>query len=160
VVLATETLEHVERYTSFLQEAKRVLRGNGLLIITVPFAASWHFVPYDYWRITRGGLQVALKAAGFNTASVYACGNDVTVACYKVMALILLLLGKFKSRWMFFPARLLGTCLAPAMFPLAILGHLSLRSKGGCHTLGYTVIARYTSDADQYPISTTARNHG
>ena len=91
-VMATETLEHVVRPEGFLAEAGRVLKPGGWLLLTVPFAARWHYIPYDYWRFTPSGLASLLDDAGFGRPMVYARGNEVTVACYKVMALILVLL--------------------------------------------------------------------
>lgn len=92
LVLATETLEHVADPNRFLREAHRCLKPGGQLILTVPFAARWHFIPFDYWRFTPSGLQRLLNAAGFGDLAVYARGNEVTVACYKVMSLLLPLL--------------------------------------------------------------------
>jgi len=91
-VMATETLEHVVRPEGFLAAAGRVLKPGGWLLLTVPFAARWHYIPYDYWRFTPSGLASLLDDAGFGRPMVYARGNEVTVACYKVMALILVLL--------------------------------------------------------------------
>ena len=51
-VLTTETMEHVLDSEVFLQEAHRCLRPGGQIIVTVPFSARWHFIPYDYWRFT------------------------------------------------------------------------------------------------------------
>ncbi len=45
VVLCTETLEHVLEPSRLLAEAHRTLRPGGKLLLTVPFAARWHFVP-------------------------------------------------------------------------------------------------------------------
>src|SRR6185437_11496064 len=92
VVVCTETLEHVPEPRAFLAEAARCLRSGGCLILTVPFAARWHFIPHDYWRFTPSALQRLLTATGFSSTIVCARGNALTVACYKVMALILPLL--------------------------------------------------------------------
>ena len=88
-ILCTETLEHVPEPHTFLAEAYRCLAPGGTLLLTVPFAARWHFIPYDYWRFTPSGLERLLAGAGLADVRVYARGNAVTVACYKVMALIL-----------------------------------------------------------------------
>ena len=65
-VLATETLEHVSRPVRFLAEARRCLSPGGRLMLTVPFAARWHYIPHDYWRFTPSGLRQLLTDAGFN----------------------------------------------------------------------------------------------
>ncbi len=141
-VIATETLEHVNQPESFLSEARRVLKPDGWMILTVPFSARWHFIPHDYWRFTPSGLRTVLTDAGFSVPVVYARGNEVTVACYKVMAVLLMLLfGHWDSpltRWI---VRLTGLFLLPMLFGLAILGQLSLRSRGRNDCLGYTAIA-------------------
>ena len=89
LVLATETLEHVPAPDGFLAEAARVLRPGGRIVLTVPFAARWHYVPYDYWRFTPSSLALLLEAAGFRGVVVHGRGNALTVACAKVMALML-----------------------------------------------------------------------
>ena len=84
--------EHVPEPGAFLAEASRCLRPGGRLLLTVPFAARWHYIPHDYWRFTPSGLERLLSAAGFRDAAIYARGNSLTVACYKAMALMLPLL--------------------------------------------------------------------
>lgn len=149
VVIATETLEHVEHTAQFLAEAKRVLKPDGELLLTVPFAARWHYIPYDYWRFTPSGIQTVLANAGFGNVCVYARGNEITVACYKVMQLILmLLLGECRSssiRWLRIVA---GILLMPLLVLLAGIGQISLRSRGGNDCLGYTVMAALTSSKE------------
>ena len=72
VILCTETLEHVPDPSVFLAEAARCLRPGGWLLLTVPFAARWHYIPHDYWRFTPSGLQRLLGAAGFEQIAVFA----------------------------------------------------------------------------------------
>src|SRR5262249_7863999 len=86
-VLCTETLEHVPEPPAFLAEAFRCLKPGGSMLLTVPFAARWHYKPHDYWRFTPSGLERLLSMSGFSEIRVFARGNAITVACYKVMAL-------------------------------------------------------------------------
>jgi SAM-dependent methyltransferase len=143
LVLCTETLEHVADPGAFLSEASRVTRPNGKLLLTVPFAARWHYIPHDYWRYTPSSLRTLLEGHGFENVAVFARGNALTVACYKVMALILPLLmpaGAGRVRAMLL--RALGVLLSPLLVFLAVVANLSIawaRQRDDC--LGYTAIA-------------------
>lgn len=143
VILCTETLEHVPDPASFLAEASRCLRPGGRMILTVPFAARWHYVPHDYWRFTPSGLHRLLSAAGFERVAVFARGNALTVACYKAMALLLpLLIPQQKSPWKRLPLMACGVLALPMVLTLGAIGTLSLKgSKGGDDCLGYTAVA-------------------
>jgi SAM-dependent methyltransferase len=142
VVLSTETLEHVPDPQSFVTEAFRTLKPGGKLILTVPFAARWHFIPFDYWRFTPSGLERLLEASDFRNLRVYARGNAVTVAAYKAMALLLpLLMPQGHDRAAVFGFRLLGLITLPILVLLAAVANLSLHFGGGDDCLGYTVIA-------------------
>jgi SAM-dependent methyltransferase len=149
VVLCTETLEHVPDSAVFLAEAARCLRAGGLIILTVPFAARWHYIPHDYWRFTPAGLQRVLLAAGLNRVSVFARGNALTVACYKVMALLLPFLMPQQKSWSRRLPMLAGGALAlPFVLALGIIGTLTLKyGKGGDDCLGYTAVAHKSSPA-------------
>ncbi|HEX4445480.1 MAG TPA: class I SAM-dependent methyltransferase [Polyangiaceae bacterium] len=141
-VLATETLEHVFDTGRFVGEAARCLEPGGTLMMTVPFAARWHFIPHDFWRFTPSSLERILAAHGFVEVRVYARGNALTVACYKAMALVLRLLmpqgaGTVAGALL----RALGLALVPAFVGLAVIANLSLRGRGGDDCLGYTVLA-------------------
>ena len=111
-------------------------------MLTVPFAARWHFIPHDYWRFTPSGLNWLLTRAGFAHIEVYARGNALTVACYKNMALILpLLLPRASNRAWRWGLQLLGLVVSPVLLLFAIIGNVSMRRHGGDDCLGYTVLA-------------------
>jgi len=142
-VLCTETLEHVADPTRFLSEAARVLRPFGELILTVPFSARYHFIPYDYWRFTPSSLQRLLEASRFRNVSVFARGNAVTVASYKVMALMVpLLFGDARSAIVRILHRGIGLVCSPIVVALAVVANVSLRAEDGDDCLGYTVLAQ------------------
>ena len=142
-VLCTETLEHVLEPKAFLSEAFRCLKPGGSLLATVPFAARWHFIPYDYWRYTPSSLKHLLSEAGFADIVVYGRGNALTVACYKVMALILAAARPVSSRFFVKAVSLTAAFLClPLLVALAVVANLSLRCDSGEDCLGYTVKAR------------------
>ena len=139
VVLATETLEHVPDPGTFLAEARRVLRPGGRIVLTVPFAARWHYIPHDYWRYTPSSLSNLLEEAGFASIVVHARGNEVTVACYKLMALVLSPL--FAPRGEGGARRFAAILALPLLLALALVAHASMRRDGGVDCLGWTASA-------------------
>jgi SAM-dependent methyltransferase len=134
--ICTEVLEHIADPADLLRKAFRCLRPGGRLVLTVPFAARWHFVPFDYWRFTPSSLQMLLAEAGFTQVRVEARGNPLTVACYKMMALHLpLLFGANRS----LSGYALGVVLLPIIGMIACVANLSLSMDWGDDCLGYTV---------------------
>jgi SAM-dependent methyltransferase len=142
-VLCTETLEHVREPRPFLREIARALAPQGRLILTVPFAARWHFIPHDYWRYTPSGLSYLLAEAGFCEVRIYARGGALAVAAYKVLGLVLLMLAGHGCRGLAaVPWRALGVCLTPLAAVAMLAGNLGIRYPGPAEdTLGYTVLA-------------------
>jgi SAM-dependent methyltransferase len=141
-VLATEALEHVREPRAFLAEAYRCLRPRGRLLLTVPFAARWHFVPHDYWRFTPSGLRYLLEETGFIGVVVTGRGNALTVACYKTMALFLpLLLPQGRRPLAAGLGLAAGLVGLPLLLVLAAVANLSLRFPAGEDCLGFTVRA-------------------
>jgi SAM-dependent methyltransferase len=140
LVLATETLEHVVHPDAFLAQAYRCLRPGGQVILTVPFAARWHYIPHDYWRFTPSSLRLLLETAGFAQVVVNGRGNEATVACYKLLALALpLVLPQDQQRSL--RVRPAGLLVAPLVALLAVVANLSLRSRVGDDCLGFTAFA-------------------
>jgi SAM-dependent methyltransferase len=74
-VLCTQVMEHVFDHHALVKEAHRVLRQNGHIILTVPFCWELHEVPYDFFRITRYGLEELFKQHGFKVETVKANGG-------------------------------------------------------------------------------------
>jgi SAM-dependent methyltransferase len=140
LVLATETLEHVAEPAAFLAEARRSLSPGGRLLLTVPFAARWHYIPHDYWRFSPSGLKLLLERAGFTDVVVHARGNELTVACYKLLALLLPAALPQASAGAVRPGPRALLAAGPATL-LAALARLSLRGAAGDDCIGYVVYA-------------------
>ena len=64
-VLCSQVLEHVFTPEPFISELLRVLRPNGRLLLTVPFAWDEHEQPYDFARYSSFGLRALLERNGF-----------------------------------------------------------------------------------------------
>ena len=142
VALCTEVLEHIQNPAAFLGRIDRCLRPGGRLVLTVPFAARWHFIPYDYWRYTPSSLNMLLASAGFDEIRVRARGNPLTVACYKSMALCLTLLFGSDTRPPSLAKRIAGVLLLPVLGSFACIANLTMARDWGDDCLGYTVTAK------------------
>lgn len=142
-ILCTETLEHVLDVRVFLSEIVRCLKPGGRVLLTVPFAARWHFIPYDYWRPTPSAIDHLLRSAGLTDVGVYGRGNQLTVACQKGMAFIFSLLSPRPSNlaleWL---CRSVGAAGVPAMVGLAVLANATMGWPGAVDFLGFTATAR------------------
>ncbi|MDD5041862.1 MAG: class I SAM-dependent methyltransferase [Candidatus Peribacteraceae bacterium] len=61
VVLCTEVLEHLHTPERAIAEFRRVLKPQGLLLLSTRFIFPLHDVPGDYYRYTKYGLRHLLK---------------------------------------------------------------------------------------------------
>ena len=64
-VLSTQVLEHVADPGTYLEEAFRVLRPGGRLLLSTHGTFSYHPDPVDLWRWTCDGLRVEVERPGF-----------------------------------------------------------------------------------------------
>jgi SAM-dependent methyltransferase len=64
-VLCTQVLEHVFEHNKLMEEAFRVLKPGGHLILTVPFVWELHEQPYDFFRYTKYALKELFERTGF-----------------------------------------------------------------------------------------------
>jgi len=65
IVLSNQVLEHVDNPQGYLQEAWRLLKPGGTLILSTHGYWYYHPTPYDYWRWTSAGLQRVIQENGF-----------------------------------------------------------------------------------------------
>ncbi len=63
MALLFQVLEHVDAPEAVLKEAARVLKPNGILVISVPFFYPLHDMPYDFGRYTKTALKSFLNSA-------------------------------------------------------------------------------------------------
>jgi 2-polyprenyl-3-methyl-5-hydroxy-6-metoxy-1,4-benzoquinol methylase len=69
-VFSTQVLEHVDDPFQMLNEAFRVLKSNGCIILTAPFAWELHEEPYDFYRYSKYGLKSMFEKAGFTNVEI------------------------------------------------------------------------------------------
>ncbi|MCK9201484.1 MAG: class I SAM-dependent methyltransferase [Gallionella sp.] len=114
-VVCNQVLEHVFTPDQFLGEINRVLKPDGLLLLTVPFVWDEHEQPWDYARYSSFGLKSLLEKNGFEILEQQKINADVRVLFQLVNAYLFKVLW---TRWS--PANLL--ICAIVMAPFNILG--------------------------------------
>jgi SAM-dependent methyltransferase len=79
VVVSTQVLEHVERPWIMIKEIGRILKKDGICIVTSPFMAPYHPDPFDYFRYSKEGLESLFKNEGFEIIESGYYGRFFTV---------------------------------------------------------------------------------
>jgi ubiquinone/menaquinone biosynthesis C-methylase UbiE len=76
VILCSEVLEHVPDPVSVIKEFARILRPEGILIITAPFCSLTHFAPYYFVTgLSRYWYQYHLNKMDFEMIDIQANGD-------------------------------------------------------------------------------------
>jgi len=60
-VIAMNTFEHVRRFWDGFAEVQRVLRPDGVFVLSCPFHFRIHNFPHDYWRFSPAALAAMLE---------------------------------------------------------------------------------------------------
>lgn len=79
-VISTQTIEHVEDHQGLVDEAYRLLRNDGVFILSGPMYWPLHEEPYDFFRFTKHGFKYLLNKAGFKEISIISNGGKWSVA--------------------------------------------------------------------------------
>ena len=107
-------------------------------IITVPFSARYHYIPWDFFRYTPSSLKKIFSK--FSEVNIVPRGSEVTVIGNKVIVLFFQNLLP-KNKWLvpFIPIWIL---FLPFLIFIVLIAHLSLLFGLGSQNdpLGYTII--------------------
>lgn len=75
-IMCTEVFEHIRHPREAIKEFTRLLKPDGYLILTAPFASLTHFAPYHFYSgFNRYFYQQELTEAGFQILTIEANGN-------------------------------------------------------------------------------------
>jgi len=94
-VICTQVLEHVADPLKACSEMYRVLTGNGLILLTIPFVWKEHPSPEDYWRFTRDGGKHLLSQAGFVDIETHSNGGYFISLNYLLRNLGTIVMGRY-----------------------------------------------------------------
>ena len=78
-VVANEVFEHVFNPDQFLGEMLRILKPQGLVLLTMPFVWDEHEQPYDYARYSSFGIKSLLEKHGFEIVEQRKSMDDIRV---------------------------------------------------------------------------------
>jgi len=78
-IITTQVLEHVFEPEPLFKEMNRVLKDNGILLITVPFIWDEHEQPYDFARYSSFGMQYLIRKSGFRMLKNFKTLNNFSV---------------------------------------------------------------------------------
>jgi SAM-dependent methyltransferase len=88
-VVCTQVFEHLARPHVCAKEIYRVLKKNGVAIVSVPQMNELHEEPYDFFRYTKFGLEQMFSDAGFTMVECNQRGGFFsTIAQMKIRYLI------------------------------------------------------------------------
>lgn len=80
-VVSFEVLEHVFNIDNVLTEIHRVLKPQGQLLVTLPFAWFEHEQPYDFARYTSFGLRHVMERNGFTVEILHKTTTSMEAIC-------------------------------------------------------------------------------
>jgi len=119
-VICNQVLEHVFEPEHFLSEILRVLKPDGVLLLTVPFVWDEHEQPWDFARYSSFGLKSLIERRGFKVMEQRKINADVRVIFQLVNAYL------YKVLWTRFSIVNAFICLV-AMAPFNLVGALLWR---------------------------------
>jgi len=118
-VITNEVFEHIFNPEVFLSEIHRVLKQDGIFIMTVPFVWDEHEQPYDYARYSSFGIKFLLEKHGFKIREHRKSMNDIraifqliNVYLYKIISPKSRLSNLLVSLFLISPFNILGEILS------------------------------------------------
>jgi len=78
-LVANQVFEHVFNPECFLSEVHRVLKQDGVMLLTMPFVWDEHEQPYDFARYSSFGIRALLERHGFEILEQRKSTDDIRV---------------------------------------------------------------------------------
>lgn len=139
-IICTEVLEHVQDYQYLINEMYRVTKIGADVIVTIPWSARYHYIPYDYFRYTPSSLKTMF--AEFSQIAIKPRGTDFSVISSKVI--VLFFRGFFpKKLWQLIFIPLLLICV-PILIIAVVIAQMAILFNWGSKDdpLGYTILLK------------------
>ena len=85
-IVSFEVFEHVFNLEEVLAEIRRILKPNGLLLVSIPFAWDEHEIPYDFARYTSYGIRHIFNKNGFEVIELQKTTTYILAVCQMFIA--------------------------------------------------------------------------
>jgi SAM-dependent methyltransferase len=89
-VLSIQVIEHTPHPQTVVSEMARVLKPDGILILSAPFSGRLHEEPNDFFRYTPHGLRAMCGEAGLEVVEVRGQGSFWSVVGHKLNSFLAL----------------------------------------------------------------------
>jgi len=76
-IFSSEVFEHIFNLDEILYELNRVLKPEGLMVVTCPFSICEHEVPNDFARYSSYSIKYLLEKNGFEVLEQFKTGNSI-----------------------------------------------------------------------------------
>jgi SAM-dependent methyltransferase len=80
-IFASDVFEHLFNLDEILDELYRVLKPEGQMLVTIPFAWNEHETPYDFARYTSFGIQSIMKKHNFEIICLHKTATGFETVC-------------------------------------------------------------------------------
>ncbi|MCX7878507.1 MAG: class I SAM-dependent methyltransferase [Ignavibacteria bacterium] len=70
VIISSQVLEHVQDVEHYMNECYRLLKPDGILLLSTHGTWQYHASPYDYYRWTRKGLELLMEKHNFEIIKI------------------------------------------------------------------------------------------
>ncbi len=80
-IFLLDVVEHLENTNLVLDEASRVLKDEGKVVIQIPFLYPVHDAPRDFQRLTSFGMSYRAESAGMKVTKCICAGTPIQTAC-------------------------------------------------------------------------------
>lgn len=134
-LLCTEVLEHVPDAVSALKEFTRVLKPDGILLITAPFASLTHFAPFHFCGYSKYWYEFHLSKLGFEIETLEPNGSWFSFVAQELR----------RSRFMgvTYSSKIAGLITRVAVIPIIVLlSILSRFDRGSSEALCFNYMVR------------------
>lgn len=84
-IVCTQVLHHISQPPVAIQELHRVLKKEGYCLITESQTNELHEEPFDFWRITKFGIENLCKTCGLNIIVIKQRGGFFTMLAQQMV---------------------------------------------------------------------------